>query len=523
MPAIQFTFEVNDMVSGALDGIKGAVEGAFEKDKTLAKFNAGLGQSAEITKDMGDLARKVWTDGWGGSLEDVTDALGSVGGQMLDLGKSSPDEIEKITKGAMDLAEVMGVDVTEVTAAAGNMMKNGLAPDAQTAFDIIATGAQNGANRAGDLLDTFNEYGGSFAKAGLDGQTSMMMIKQALDSGAFSADIAADSIREFGTRIMEGSPEIAGALQGMNLDMATVQATMAEGGPKAGEMTQKIIYALGEMTDPLAQQQAGTALFGSMWEDAGKKMVLSMDTSETEMGNLNGATDTMGQTLHSVATEKVEVMKRKFDDWVGSMIATDGPFGDIAAFAVTFGPQAITLATNVSMMALAFKGSAIWATAAGTAGTMAGRTMLLAFGPIGLAIGAIIALIDVAMKKIENLKRNWQGLLSGDVGAMSNMGATNGPGGFGVGFVNPIGHAAGGLVTRPHLAMVGEGGEPEMILPLSKVGDMLAAGGGGGTVVNVTVPNGFVGSNDQLAQAMVDTLVGAQRRGMIPAGVFATG
>lgn len=40
--------------------------------------------------------------------------------------------------------------------------------------------------------------------------------------------------------------------------------------------------------------------------------------------------------------------------------------------------------------------------------------------------------------------------------------------------------AEGGIVTRPTLAMVGEGGEPEAVIPLSKMGKM----GGGQTIVN---------------------------------------
>lgn len=43
-----------------------------------------------------------------------------------------------------------------------------------------------------------------------------------------------------------------------------------------------------------------------------------------------------------------------------------------------------------------------------------------------------------------------------------------------------LGFAEGGIVTRPTLAMVGEGGEPEAIIPLSR---MRAMGGGGVTVV----------------------------------------
>jgi hypothetical protein len=47
--------------------------------------------------------------------------------------------------------------------------------------------------------------------------------------------------------------------------------------------------------------------------------------------------------------------------------------------------------------------------------------------------------------------------------------------------------AEGGIVTSPTIAMIGEGREPEAIIPLSKLGSMGFGGGGGGNItINVT-------------------------------------
>ena len=54
--------------------------------------------------------------------------------------------------------------------------------------------------------------------------------------------------------------------------------------------------------------------------------------------------------------------------------------------------------------------------------------------------------------------------------------------------------AEGGIVTSPQIAMIGEGGEPEAIIPLSKLASM--GFGGGGPTINITVtsadPNAVV-------------------------------
>lgn len=65
---------------------------------------------------------------------------------------------------------------------------------------------------------------------------------------------------------------------------------------------------------------------------------------------------------------------------------------------------------------------------------------------------------------------------------------------------NPIPRlAAGGVVTRPTLALVGEGGQPEAVVPLNRAAGM-GFGGGGGVVINLTVQGGIYGVDDLMYQ-----------------------
>lgn len=68
--------------------------------------------------------------------------------------------------------------------------------------------------------------------------------------------------------------------------------------------------------------------------------------------------------------------------------------------------------------------------------------------------------------------------------------------------------ADGGIVTRPTFSLIGEGGEPEAVIPLSKMGNM-----GGDTIINVTVTSAD-------PNAVVDALRRYQRQnGAIPVRV----
>lgn len=77
--------------------------------------------------------------------------------------------------------------------------------------------------------------------------------------------------------------------------------------------------------------------------------------------------------------------------------------------------------------------------------------------------------------------------------------------------------AEGGIATRPTLAMIGEGGEPEMVLPLSKA-RQAGFGGSSGMSVNIYVTQPL-GSPEAIAKAVSTALRASSVRG----NTFATG
>lgn len=79
--------------------------------------------------------------------------------------------------------------------------------------------------------------------------------------------------------------------------------------------------------------------------------------------------------------------------------------------------------------------------------------------------------------------------------------------------------AAGGIVTKPQINLVGESG-PEAIIPLN-AGHIGLGGGGGATQISISVPGGFVGSETELARKLMALLVNARRTGAISGVEFA--
>ena len=78
--------------------------------------------------------------------------------------------------------------------------------------------------------------------------------------------------------------------------------------------------------------------------------------------------------------------------------------------------------------------------------------------------------------------------------------------------------AAGGIVTSPTQALIGEGGSPELVLPLTE-GNLAEYGlnsSGGSGVINITIQIENSYSGDQLAEDVFRGIERAQRTGALP-------
>ena len=82
-----------------------------------------------------------------------------------------------------------------------------------------------------------------------------------------------------------------------------------------------------------------------------------------------------------------------------------------------------------------------------------------------------------------------------------------GAGGFSAGFFGGfkkiLGFADGGVVSRPTIAMVGEGGQSEAIMPLNKLGNMMNSTFNAGAMTGVSGGGGeFVLKGNDLVLAL---------------------
>ncbi len=388
-------------------GLAAGITGAINREGIIAELSASLG-GGEVGQAAGEAAGNLYSRGLGAGLEDVADSVGTVQERLGDL--IGAGDLEGATAQALGLARVLDEDVAGVASAAGQLFRNGLAPDIETAFDLLAAGQANGLNRSDDLIDTVNEYSGAFARLGLDGGQALSLIDQGLEAGAFNADKIGDAFNEFSIRAIDGSEGTSSALESLGLSADEVAAQIAAGGPAAAGATAEILDRLRAVDDQVAQDAAGVALFGSIWEDLGSEALLALDPTADALGDVEGAAAAVSDQLGSTFQARIERLKRRgFDALVTAadrflIPALDGVatgFEFLSRNADIVVPIVTALAIGIAAALVpAFIG---WATAAGAAAiaTLVALAPLIA---IGVAVAAVAAGLIFAYRESETFR-----------------------------------------------------------------------------------------------------------------------
>ncbi len=293
------------MGAAATATVKSLFDLGTESDKALGTIGAKTGATGAELEELGEIAQKVYTNNFGENLEDVADGLSTVKQNTGLVG----DELQKATENGFALRDTFDMDLAESSRTVAALMKN-MNISAEEAYNIIATGAQSGANKNGDLLDTLNEYANQYDKLGLSADQMLQSLITGADSGAFSIDKVGDAVKEFSIRSVDMSKTSADAYKALGLNSDKMFAAFAEGGDTANAAFFEVISALQNIDDPLKQSQLGVALFGTQFEDLGAGVLPILASMEGGITDTSAAMDQINAVKYDNAEDAAEGLKR---------------------------------------------------------------------------------------------------------------------------------------------------------------------------------------------------------------------
>ncbi|MFD5676107.1 phage tail tape measure protein [Streptomyces sp. NPDC127040] len=416
---------------------------AIEKEKMADKLSAQLGLSGKGAQQAGKLAGSLYSKAVVASFEDGAAAVRAVMGSGLIPEKATTKSIEAITTKVADLANTFEQDLAGTANAAAQMIRTGLAKDGAQALDLLTRGLQSGADKAGDFLDTVNEYGTQFRKAGLDGAASIGLLNQAIQAGARDSDVAADAIKEFSIRAVDGSKSSIDGFKSLGLSADDMAAKFAQGGSAATGVLDITLGRLRDIKDPVLQAQTAVALFGTQAEDLGQAL-FAMDptTAAAGLGQLDGAAKAVGDTIRGNTSTELAILQRQLMSGVGVVVNTvilpalvkliagirqvddvvSSAIGWFREWGVWLIPAAIligglTLALNAQAIATAavtavfsiYRGAILLGTAVTSGFTVAQALLnaVMALNPITLIVIALVALaagLYIAFQRSEKFR-----------------------------------------------------------------------------------------------------------------------
>jgi phage-related minor tail protein len=420
---------------GAGAALLGGLNETLNRDAGKGLLTAQLGLTAKEADRVGKVAGDLFASGFGDSMESVNDAVKSVVQNMDGMKGASASALKDTAGRALNVAKIMGEDVSKVTASVSTLMKTGLTPNAKEAFDVILRGTQLGANKQQDLLDTLTEYPTLFRNMGLDAKAATGLLVQGLQAGARDSDKVADAIKEFSIRAVDGSKLTAQGFQMIGLDAGKMGAAIGKGGASASKALDLTLTKLRGIEDPVLRSQAAVALFGTQAEDLGAALfALDPSSAGKKLDGFKGSVDRAGQAMSQTASGNIEAFKRQVIDAfvttlgthvvpkIQAFIALMKNLGISPTTFLILGGALAALALSVKLVSVA---TAVWrglAIAAGAASKVwaAGVWLVNAAmraNPIGIVITIIMALVAavvVAYQKSETFRNvvqiAWRGI-----------------------------------------------------------------------------------------------------------------
>lgn len=340
------------LAAGAI--LANAIADGMEQEKQQDLIQAKLGINEETARRIGIASGAAYSNGWGESVNENMDAARAA----IQSGLLSGEEDTKSFQGTIEqlniVADIMGEEIPALTRSASQAVKTGFAKDGTEALDLFVRAQQVGLNTSEDFLDTIDEYGIQFKKLGIEGPEALGLLSQAVKGGARDTDTAADALKEFSIRAIDGSKSSAEAYEALGMNAEEMSGKIAMGGEYAADGLAMVLDGLRSIEDPVKRNAAAVGLFGTKAEDMGDALFdMDLSTAVKQLGDVEGAARSAGDTMSSNTAASFDSAKRSIETSSADIkLALAGAFGpaltDLATWVTEHKPEIIAFFTGLA-------------------------------------------------------------------------------------------------------------------------------------------------------------------------------
>lgn len=311
-----------------------SVDVARDYEGSASKIKASFGTTTEEAERLRNVAASIYEDGFGESLDGITDSMVTVKERIRDI---DDEGLKYVTTGVQTMADVFDADVSESVKGVNVLMdKFGLS--AMEATDLMAAGMQNGLNFSDELGDNLSEYSGRWAEAGMSASQYFSLLQAGTENGAYQLDKVGDFLNEFLTSLTDGRMDegIGNFSQGTQ----DVFNAFKDGKATAEDVLNAVTTEMAGMTDETKRAKIAGELWSSLGEDNAMGMITALGGVEDSYGSVQAAAFLMAQdaseNIESKINSTLRTMQRLLEPVGGFLIGIAGGFLDAANACMTF-------------------------------------------------------------------------------------------------------------------------------------------------------------------------------------------
>lgn len=296
--------------AGVVSGIGDVIEKALDTSSVNTKIELTFDIPKESISTIKEAVNTVKSYGIDGE-----EALEGVRRQWA-LNKDATDESNaSIIAAAGTIATAYsGIDFTELIQESYEIAKS---------FNISneeALGLVNSLLKVGfppDQLDIIAEYGTQLHNAGFNAQEIQAIMKAGVETGTWNIDILLDGLKEGRIVLAEFGAELDGATAEL-FEKAGVSSeqieswgrAVAEGGKDGTIAMQEVAKVLSEVEDKTLQNQLGTKVFGTLWEENGTNITDTILNMNSHLTTTAENQEQLNSTVEGLNSDPAVVMNQ---------------------------------------------------------------------------------------------------------------------------------------------------------------------------------------------------------------------
>lgn len=303
--------EASEQLSGIGDKLVelggAATESFNEVNGANTKAAAYFGETGKAAENTAKVIQDVYEGGVGDSMDTVSDAVIAVKQNLKDLDQT---ELTNLTKQAITLEELYGIDMNETLRGVSSLMQN-FKISGQEAMDYIVAGTQNSLDKTNELGDNLSEYSGKFAQAGYSAQDYFQLLNNGLDGGAYNLDRVNNAINEVTTKLADGT--IADNIGLYSDKTQELFQKWQDGGATQKEVIDSIVADIANTTNEQDALNKAAQAFGTMAEDGNLNFITSLTSVGNTYDDVSGKAQGMFEAT-STPSQEMEANVRKLKD-----------------------------------------------------------------------------------------------------------------------------------------------------------------------------------------------------------------